>query len=295
MKKPTLLLLLLLATLFSCKNEEGKNLNTQELNDQKLLDSIKKAYQVHYDKMNIPPNDSIGKIRKPPYAHPNFIGLADFCFDKERLFVHKILFSKGEQDNRFEGFTMYGKSIERASDSIINSFTIKQSLIYALVYPEFSSQTCSGYYNYDDFNDFILPYFRSGPEGFHISKRQMKLLKRNTDSVSYYISECYLQKDAIPITVYNVIKNLNLYQCIPLLIETFNKKSNTLILTALINLMFEDKYPPFFESNIFKEMKGDGKFYKGRIWDLNGLDTSEKKIKEILTIAKNYYQWKLQE
>ena len=291
----SLTVFLIVVLLFiSCKKEKNEQLNKQKLNDKVLLDSIKKAYKDHYSKLYEPPNDSIAKIRKPPYTYVKYIGLEDFCFDKERLQVHKTLFSKGDFDKRFRGFVMYGKSVEKASDSTINNFTIKQSLVYALVYPEFSSQTCGVYYDYDDFNEIIVPYFKTGPEGFHASERQKGLLKRGPDSVSYYLNQCYKTKEKIPITVHNIIKDLNLYECIPVLIESYNKRPNNLILTTFISLMFKDKYEPFFYTNTYKEMKKGDKFNRGKIWNLTGVDATEEKINEVITSAQNYYQWKLQ-
>jgi len=272
------LFLIILISLCSCKKNESKN-STAQNNDQKLLDSLKKEYQDYYKDLN------------DPNKYVSYIGTTGFCYDKERVKIHKILFSD-TKDERLEGFKGYG-ALEKISDSVINTFSIKERLVYALVYPEFYSQTCGYYIQPDDYIDApIMPNLPRGPEGYYASERQHKALEKNIDSVAIYLNNCYENKEEIPLELYHLIIKNKIYKTIPMLLKLYKKKQSPFVLPVFIALMFEDNYQPFMNSELLKKMKH--KFYKGRgTWDLQPLDNTPERIQELLFHTKNYYEWKL--
>lgn len=273
------ILLITVISLFGCKQQGSKSLTTP-LNDNDLLDSLKNAYKEHYKDVN------------DPRGFVPYIGTTEFCYDKERLKIHKLLFS----DTKDERFSNDYRSHKKASDSLINTFSIKERLVFALVYPEEFSQTCGFYIDLNDIPyDYISTDLPRGPDGYYASDRQLTLLEKNKDSVAIYLKSCYKEKKNIPLELYRYIIELELYQSISMLIEHYNKKENTFITETFLAFMIRDNYLPFMNSKLFNEMKG--KFYKegDSSWDLDRVEKTPERLKELLFHIQNYYQWKLQE
>lgn len=274
--------ILSVTVLFSCKKENEEISNRfNAINDKDYLDSIKAEYNNYY----INPNDKSYKFH---------LGINDFCYDNTRLKVHKILFSD-KKDERITGEFPAYKALEKINDSILNTFSIKEKLVFALIYPEKHSQTCGRPIELnEETNKFIFTRIPSGEEGFYASERQLNALKANPDSVSYYLTDCYSVKEEIPYEIYKFIIKLRLYKTIPFLIEENNKKPNSFILAVFINLMFEDNYKPFMDSKLLKDMKDDTHFGEN-IWDFRAIEKTPERLDQLISLTQSFYKWKLTE
>lgn len=266
--------IILIFTFFiSCKKNKQKSIN-----DFEFIDSIKNTY-TSFSKEN---------EKKRYRIH---IGLNDFCFENERFRLHKKIFKEKEDIRITDQFVHY-QTIEEITTEELDSFTIKEKLIFALVYPEQHSQTCSKYIELnEEMNQHIFSYLPKGDEGFYPSERQIEALKENKDSVAFYLKQCYKNKDQIPFDIYLIVEEINLYQLIPLLIEHNNSKKNSFILALMIRLMMDDKYKPFLNSNLIKDLSDpNSKIINHR--DLKITKKTKEREEELLFHIQNYYTWK---
>lgn len=283
-------LLVLSIMIIGCKHQDANTSTNparsvatlRPVNDKELLDSLKNQYKEHYNKV------------KDPEQYERYLGTTDFCYDEERLKIHKALFSNTKDERLTNKKLGYG-SHEKASDSLLNSFTIKERLVFAFVYPEFHSQTCGMFIDLDNFhNDVIFPLSLQGPEGFYASNRQLKALLKNKDSVAYYLNACYKHEVNIPIEIYSYIRKLDLYESIPMLLEQYNKKGNPFITGTFVTMMVEDNYQPFMKSRLLNDMKGRLYNDGDSAYMLNSVENTPERIKELFFHIQNYYEWKSQ-
>ena len=291
------ILILLLIFLIACKNKESK-VSTQEIDYQAYADSLKQAYKKHYAPVYTPPNDSIAKIRKPPYEYVSYIGLSEFCYDKTRVNIHRILLPNNAKDLRFEGKNSGFKNNNPISDESLGKMTIKERLVYALLYPEQYSQSCSIYISQEEIEyrkQYIVFHKRRAPEGFHMSERQQQALSQDKDSVAYYLKACYQNKKTIPLGISDLILQLKLYQITPLLLQFTRNEEDYVSLTICMHLMFDDNYQPFIKSQFLKDAILQSN-YSGKdlkLWSLKPMIKNDQRISELESLIQSYYEWKM--
>jgi hypothetical protein len=138
------------------------------------------------------------------------------------------------------------------------SLSFNEKFTYHMIHPESWSQNCD-----------ILPAHPKQEERIYgtlvdifgeydWSERQLNFFKNNRDSVTKLMKSLIEEKRFVGQNFKEVIVYMNATEMIPYLINTYNRnKSDHYILTVLLLLMKENKYPEFVNSTGYKKLYGD--------------------------------------
>jgi len=141
------------------------------------------------------------------------------------------------------------------SSKVYGTLTLREKFTYNMVHGESYSQNCdAGLATVDEEKRIWaeLP----GPFGDeHWSGRQTDFFNEHRDSVVALMSESIGRSHRVGLNYKNVIEEINATEMIPLLISTYNTdKKDHDILTLLMLLMLDNKYPPFMSSASYTKL-----------------------------------------
>lgn len=152
-------------------------------------------------------------------------------------------------------------------ERLYRSLSLQEKFTYNMTYGEYFSQNC----------DIDLPVkdeekkiFANLPRLFSEeawSERQDAFFNDNKDSVIALMTESITRARRIGLNYKHVIIDINAVSMIPFLIDTYNTgKKDHDILTVLMLLMKNNKYPPFVSSLSYAKLyAGKDKYYDGAL------------------------------
>ena len=157
--------------------------------------------------------------------------------------------------------------IDSLPEKLYRSLPVREQFTYNMIYGESYHQNC-------DINaavrDEEKKIFGNLPglfdeEGW--SDRQRDFFKDNKDSVIALMTESIGRAKRVGLNYKHVIVDINATSMIPLLIDMYNlQKKDHDILTVLMLLMRNNKYPPFMESLSYKKLyEGKESYYNGSL------------------------------
>lgn len=155
--------------------------------------------------------------------------------------------------------------IDSLPEKLYQSLPLREKFTYNMIYGEAFAQTC----------DVNLPVqneekkiFANLPELFSEqgwSDRQDSFFKDNKDSVLALITESVGRTKRFGLNYKHAIVDMNATSMIPFLISTYNlQKKDHDILTVLILLMKNNKYPPFMGSVSYSKLYAGKDTYYNR-------------------------------
>jgi hypothetical protein len=139
--------------------------------------------------------------------------------------------------------------ISALSDSSYSSLTLDEKFTYNMINLEVYSQMCDILPERKDESARIygeLPNF-SGEQDW--SERQVAFFKNNRDSVQQLIKTLLDNNGEIGMNVLSVVVMINAKEMIPYLINLTHRSNNHYILTVLLLLMENNKFPEFMQSS----------------------------------------------
>jgi len=168
----------------------------------------------------------------------------------------KALIAKAKADTTQEEGT------EAIDEKTWNSLPLEQKFTYVMIHQESYGQNCDILPERTDEAHRIygqLPnFFDEGETGYAWSERQLKFLKDNRDSVEQLMKPLIEKNNKIGGNFEVAIVEMNAKELIPYLIDFYKKKKQDHdILTILMLLMKENKYPEFMNSTSYQKLYKD--------------------------------------
>jgi hypothetical protein len=194
-----------------------------------------------------------------------------FGLEKVKKMIHK----------RKDDFLNHGKM----DDSAYASLSLREQFTYNMINPEQYAQTCTIYFPQDEEYKQITAQLPRISEGFTWGEHQWKFFSTNKDSVIALMEECINKDNQVGLNFKRVIEYLNAKQMILLLVNMYNNGTKDHgLLTVLMLLMKEGKYPPFLAAPLYKKLYGD----ENASYKTNTEFNSENE-KLIIDLATTYY------
>jgi len=164
-----------------------------------------------------------------------------YGLDKVSKLIYEI---KGDQ---YSGTSLDEKTYQ--------SLLLREQFTYHMIHPEQFAQICSMDLSRADRQKAIFAQLPLIFQGFKWSERQWKFFSTNRDSVIAWMDECIRQENKVGLNFKRAIVYLNASKMTPLLIRTYTlgPKDNNL-LTVLMLLLKQSKYPPFLASPLYKKL-----------------------------------------
>lgn len=164
----------------------------------------------------------------------------------------EALAKKARQNPEFE----YEDHILDLSDADFNKFSVREKFIFAVTCPEGYTQTCAMANEHRNIDQNLFKSIPRVMEGKIISERQVEALKKNRDSTIFYLNQCMANSTAIPNEYRELILKLKAVECIPAVVNLIENspKTDTYLLTVLMQLMKQGKYAPFQETDLYKTL-----------------------------------------
>jgi hypothetical protein len=152
-------------------------------------------------------------------------------------------------------------------EKLYESLAVREKFTYNMIYGESYSQNCDGFFTVVDEEKKI---FANLPRLFldnSWGNRQRKFFKDNKDSVIALMTESIGRAKRVGLNYKHVIVDINATSMIPFLIDTYNlQKKDHDILTVLMLLMKNNKYPPFVGSLSYSKLyAGKDNYYDGSL------------------------------
>lgn len=147
------------------------------------------------------------------------------------------------------------EDIEALDDKQYSLLSMPQKFTYNFIHPETYSQNCDGFPYHEDTTHRIYGHLDDVFGEYEWSERQLNFFKNNRDTV-LQLMRPYIERDN---DIYDEFKEtivtLNATEMIPYLVEVYNRKKNDhYILTTLLLLMKNNKYPEFMNSTSYKKL-----------------------------------------
>ena len=135
-------------------------------------------------------------------------------------------------------------------EKLYRSLSLREKFTYNMIYGESYRQNCDAGLALPGEEKRIFGHLPSDQFGDNTwSRRQEDFFKDNKDSVIALMTESIIRAKRVGLNYKQVIVDINAASMIPLLIDTYNlQKKDHDILTVLLLLMYNNKYPPFMAS-----------------------------------------------
>ena len=156
----------------------------------------------------------------------------------------------------------------RLSDKVYDSLSFEEKFTYNMIHGEDSSQNCDGTMSTVKEESKIFGYipdaFMEGDIAW--SDRQREFLSRNRTKIISLVKATIKLRQRVGVNLKNAILEINGYELVPDLIEVYNvKKKDNDILTLLMLMMKEGKFPEFVNSASYTKLYGENSNYKGSL------------------------------
>ncbi|SIO12906.1 hypothetical protein [Chitinophaga niabensis] len=185
--------------------------------------------------------------------------------------------------------TVYEESDEghqTMPEKIYNALSLREKFTYNMIHAEDFSQNCDIFFALDEHKKIfghLLDIFGDS----NWSERQYKFFKENRDSVMALIKESVLRSKRMGVNYKYAIVEMNGWEMVPFLISTYNTdRKDHDILTVLMLLMEQNKYPVFVASASYAKLYGKDAAYDGY------LDLNKANEDLIMQRADNFYKSK---
>jgi hypothetical protein len=178
------------------------------------------------------------------------ISLPPFGLDKVMATIRQL---KSVDDTDRDGFTI------ALSDSALDSLSFEEEFTYNMIHAESYSQMCDPLPEHPDEKDRIYSFTVNYFGEYDWSHRQNMFFQENRVGVERLMKAVIDQQCKVGMNFLDVIVSNNSVDMIPYLIDVYRKdNSNHYILSTLMLLMKENKYPEFLQSISYKKLYDQG-------------------------------------
>ena len=156
----------------------------------------------------------------------------------------------------------------RLSDKAYDALSFEEKFTYNMIHGEDASQNCDGTMSTVKEESKIFGYI---PDAFDEgnktwSERQRTFLTKNRTKVITLLRATIKLRQRVGVNLKNAIMEIKGSELVSDLIAVYNiKKKDHDILTLLMLLMKEDKFPEFVQSASFTKLYGENSNYKGSL------------------------------
>ncbi|MBC8065025.1 MAG: hypothetical protein H7Y17_09360 [Chlorobia bacterium] len=139
------------------------------------------------------------------------------------------------------------------------ALSFEEKFTFAMIHGEDFSQNCDAMPAIMDEHKKIFSFFPSAfDDEVAWSQRQRDFLKGNRAKVIALIKDTILTKKRVGSNLKSAILELNAVETIPVLVTTYNRdRKDHDILTLMMVLMKENKFPAFLKSSTYRRLYGD--------------------------------------
>ena len=143
------------------------------------------------------------------------------------------------------------------------ALSLREKFTYNMIHAESYSQNCDAMPPIQDEHKKIAGHLPDAFGEWSWSNRQTDFLVTNRDSVMEIIKESANRSKRLGLNYKDAIVEINGLEMIPFLVEFYNRDHKDLdILTVLLLLMHNVKYPPFMTSASNTKLYGDNSDYR---------------------------------
>ena len=154
----------------------------------------------------------------------------------------------------------------RLSDKAYDALSFEEKFTYNMIHGEDSSQNCDGTMSTVKEETKIFGYIPDAFDEGNItwSDRQREFLTKNRSKVISLLRATIKLRQRVGVNLKNAIIEIDGHELVPDLIAVYNiKKKDHDILTLLMLMMKEDKFPEFVASASYTKLYGENSNYKG--------------------------------
>ncbi len=153
----------------------------------------------------------------------------------------------------------------RLPDNLYNALSFEEKFTYTMIHAEDSSQNCDVMMGVVDEEKKIFGF---GPDAFGgevtWSDRQREFMKANRTKFIDLLRRTMTTRQRVGVNLKEAILEINAFELIPDLIKTYKiKRKDHDVLTVMMILMKEGKYPDFLKSASYEKLYGENSNYKG--------------------------------
>lgn len=147
----------------------------------------------------------------------------------------------------------------KVTDQVFNSWNVQEKFTYTMIHGEDFSQNCDMMPQIVDEEKKVFSHF---PGAFNDeatwSERQIKFMEANRTKVIELMKTTIVAKNRVGNNFKHAIWNLNAVELIPTLVTVYSKdKKDHDILTVLLLLMKDNKFPAFLKTSTYKKLFGE--------------------------------------
>lgn len=208
------------------------------------------------------------ELTVPPYG-----------LEKIKALIEKIPYAEGDGD----------ASMEALTTKTYNSLSVKEKFTYSMVHPESYAQICDPLPAHPDEANRIYGTIPDTYGELYWSSRQIDFFKNNRAELVPLIKEVITKEHSFKSNLKDAIVEMNGTNLIPFLIDYYNKdKKDHYILTVLLQLMKNNKYPEFVNSSGYKKLYREPKTEED-FMNAFYLDYNKANEELIIQRATNFY------
>ena len=233
-----------------------------------------------------PHEDEANPYNNIPHIYHDYMG--EFCYDNTKLKLDTFIKNSNKREDKSNlSINFFDPYNNKINDHELEKMTIKEKLLFTLYYPEYYNQTCSYFHiPIPETHSLIYKSLPRNLEGKYPSKRQEDALIANKDSIQYYLKDCLVNGGKFYIPVKRLIVDLKFIDFIPLAIERYQMTKDPFLLTMCMEMMQNDFYFPYLNSDI------QNRFKEKQYLEFYYILKNDAHVTEIITHAKNYYNSK---
>lgn len=196
---------------------------------------------------------------------PKSAGKESEAYHEERMTITFPPYGFGKVNDLVNQIKKEGDSESEALNSkIYVKLSLREKFTYHMIHAESYSQVCDAMSPIPDEHKKIFSYLPDAFGEYNWSARQKDFFNEYKDSVIEIMAESIRRTGKVGLNYKQAIVDINATTMIPLLIETYNKKTGQKdldILTVFMLLLKENKNEPFLKSTSFTKLYGDDSDY----------------------------------
>jgi len=139
--------------------------------------------------------------------------------------------------------------------STFDSLSFAGKFTYCMINPEAYSQVCAILPPDSNVRTKIYAHLPFRTEGATISDRQYKFLQSDREAMIGLLKRSIRDSSFIGMNYKNLIISLEAYELIPILVSNYKKWKDRDLLTVLIKLMQQQKFTPYINSGLEKQLQ----------------------------------------
>jgi len=195
------------------------------------------------------------RFYKPVLFTEEGVTVPPYGLDTVKALIKKIKWKEGDDPEAGE------TSTEALNPKVYAALSFNEKFTYHMIHPESYSQNCSILAERTDEANRIYGHLPDIFGEYSWSERQLNFFTDNRDAVEQLMKPLIEITNKIGGNFKEAIVRMNAKELIPYLIEYYNReKKDHYILTVLMLLMKNNKYPEFMNSTSYRKLYDKGEY-----------------------------------